>query len=509
MTNIIFLLLLNIIFCVNIDEYYRNLFTIETRDPHLKLTNKSNDSIIPFIISEEDIPINATLLRINKTLLIISCTKYPYDDLLYQYANQYFTKKKINSSFLIELINLIFKILYFKYAPIESIKKEFKPMNLSIIDEYQYELNNILKEYIDVIYSQLNSPKYYFDFSKYSNNYFIEKYKLGDIFIVNEIYEYIIKEIKLNKNEKVSNFLKSFLFDKKEEFIKLYFYININGFSLPYPQFEHFYLGKQNSTDYIKANYMCVYLSPITDMMATKVNIRNRGFNFISYPVFNNSLLIYTKSHIPMKETNGILTKYFTISNENVFFLYNNIYNEYKKFDLQKYIYLKLIDVIVPKKYIEGPENKKITICQLLNTCKGIVPVSNDNNLLKIPYIISTDSENPTLISLGRTLFLDEEYIDEEDKGKIQFLVQSLTRGIKINEENELLTSLFYYDQLKRDFANFKDYFSDIKNKEKEIKSNKDLFKLIELNLNVVLKNFIFILNKLEVQLNHEIIDNI
>ena len=64
-------------------------------------------------------------------------------------------------------------------------------MNLSIIDEYQYELNNILKEYIDVIYSQLNSPKYYFDFSKYSNNYFIEKYKLGDIFIVNEIYEYI------------------------------------------------------------------------------------------------------------------------------------------------------------------------------------------------------------------------------------------------------------------------------------------------------------------------------
>lgn len=84
-----------------------------------------------------------------------------------------------------------------------------------------------------------------------------------------------------------------------------------------------------------------------------------------------------------------------------------------------------------------------------------------------------------------------------------------MTRGIKINEENELLTSLFYYDQLKREFANFKDYFSDIKNKEKEIKSNKDLFKLIELNLNVVLKNFIFIINKLEVQLNHEIIDNI
>ena len=335
-------------------------------------------------------------------------------------------------------------------------------MDITTKEEYEYELNSNLREYIDVIYAQLNSSKYNFDYSKLINKDFLERYKLGDNFIADEVYDYIIDAIKLNKNEKLVNLLKSFLFDKREEFIKLFFYINSNGFSLSYPHYEEFYLGK-NDTNYMKSNYICVYISPITDMLDTKVNLRNKGFTFSSYPILNNSLLVYTRSAIQKKETNGILTKFFSVSNDNLFYQYNYEFDEYKKYNLKKYLYSKELEVIVPKKYIEGQENKKVTTCQLLNICRGLMPVPNDNTLLKMSNFIGTTNENPHLMSFGRLLFLDEkELLNEENKEKFQIFIKSFSTGTKISDENELLAYLFYYDQLNREIVNYKDFFSDI-----------------------------------------------
>ena len=93
-------------------------------------------------------------------------------------------------------------------------------------------------------------------------------------------------------------------------------------------------------------------------------------------------------------------------------------------------------------------------------------------------------------------------------KSQFQIFIRSFTHGEKINDENELLAYIFYYQQLNREIETYKEFFNDIINKKKEIEKNKDLFKLIELNLNVILKNYNIILDKMEVILNN-VIDSI
>ena len=196
-----FFLLLNLYFSFNLDEYYRKQFTNETGDPHLKLTNKTNKSELPLIKMTDNIPRNSTLLKLDKDKLLISCSKFPYDELLFQYINQYLSRKKITSSYYSELFNLIVKILYFKDAPLQEIKEEFQLLNFSKKTEYQYELNKYQMDYIDAIYSQLNFPKYNSNL-KY-NKEMIEKYKLEDNLIASEVNDYILEAIKKIKMKKL------------------------------------------------------------------------------------------------------------------------------------------------------------------------------------------------------------------------------------------------------------------------------------------------------------------
>ena len=144
--------LLTTIFCFNIDEYYRKQFKNGTSDPHLKLANKSSENIVPLIKYSQNIPKNATLLKIDKNQTLISCSKFPYQELLSQYINQFLQKKRETSSFYLEEFILIVKILYYKYAPLKEIKNEFKSMNLSIEDEFEYELSVYLNEYLEAIW---------------------------------------------------------------------------------------------------------------------------------------------------------------------------------------------------------------------------------------------------------------------------------------------------------------------------------------------------------------------
>ena len=502
----IFLLFL-LSFCLNIDiyDYYQRQFTTAPLKIPVNLTNKTSPNEMPKIQFYKDIPNNSSILNISKEQIIISCSKFPYDEMLYQYINQYLSVKRISSAFYSELFNLIVKILYYKYAPLDSIKNDF--INMTEAAELEFELGKEKMEYIDIIYSRLNDSKYNFDTEKFDKD-MIKKYQLEGGIMASDLYDYIIDLIKNNKNEKILNNLKSFLFDKKSEFIKLFNYLNSNAISISYPHFEEFYYGIKNMSDYMKANYLCVFISPILDLLDTKVNIKDKGFTFFAYPQLNSSLLLYTNNNIKVKETNGILTKYFSISNENLFFQHNYAFEEYKKYNFNKYIYTKPIEILFDKKLLDGKQKKKLSVCQMLQICRGLIP--NDKNSYKMSNLISSSALNEHLITFGRLLFIDEERLNDNDQKKFNLILRSFSYGSKISDDNEFLSRLFYLEQLSKGTTHYKELFSDVIKKEKDIKEKKednDLFKLIEMNFRCVLNNYNFLLDSMEVILNREILD--
>ena len=502
----IFLLFL-LSFCLNIDiyDYYQRQFTTAPLKIPVNLTNKTSPNEMPKIQFYKDIPNNSSILNISKEQIIISCSKFPYDEMLYQYINQYLSVKRISSAFYSELFNLIVKILYYKYAPLDSIKNDF--INMTEAAELEFELGKEKMEYIDIIYSRLNDSKYNLDTEKFDKD-MIKKYQLEGGIMASDLYDYIIDLIKNNKNEKILNNLKSFLFDKKSEFIKLFNYLNSNAISISYPHFEEFYYGIKNMSDYMKANYLCVFISPILDLLDTKVNIKDKGFTFFAYPQLNSSLLLYTNNNIKVKETNGILTKYFSISNENLFFQHNYAFDEYKKYNFNKYIYTKPIEILFDKKLLDGKQKKKLSVCQMLQICRGLIP--NDKNSYKMSNLISSSALNEHLITFGRLLFIDEERLNENDQKKFNLILRSFAYGSKISDDNEFLSRLFYLEQLSKGTTHYKELFSDVIKKEKDIKEKKednDLFKLIEMNFRCVLNNYNFLLDSMEVILNREILD--
>ena len=502
----IFLLFL-LSFCLNIDiyDYYQRQFTTAPLKIPVNLTNKTSPNEMPKIQFYKDIPNNSSILNISKEQIIISCSKFPYDEMLYQYINQYLSVKRISSAFYSELFNLIVKILYYKYAPLDSIKNDF--INMTEAAELEFELSKEKMEYIDIIYSRLNDSKYNFDTEKFDKD-MIKKYQLEGGIMASDLYDYIIDLIKNNKNEKILNNLKSFLFDKKSEFIKLFNYLNSNAISISYPHFEEFYYGIKNMSDYMKANYLCVFISPILDLLDTKVNIKDKGFTFFAYPQLNSSLLLYTNNNIKVKETNGILTKYFSISNENLFFQHNYAFDEYKKYNFNKYIYTKPIEILFDKKLLDGKQKKKLSVCQMLQICRGLIP--NDKNSYKMSNLISSSALNEHLITFGRLLFIDEERLNENDQKKFNLILRSFAYGSKISDDNEFLSRLFYLEQLSKGTTHYKELFADVIKKEKDIKEKKednDLFKLIEMNFRCVLNNYNFLLDSMEVILNREILD--
>ena len=502
----IFLLFL-LSFCLNIDiyDYYQRQFTTAPLKIPVNLTNKTSPNEMPKIQFYKDIPNNSSILNISKEQIIISCSKFPYDEMLYQYINQYLSVKRISSAFYSELFNLIVKILYYKYAPLDSIKNDF--INMTEAAELEFELSKEKMEYINIIYSRLNDSKYNFDTEKFDKD-MIKKYQLEGGIMASDLYDYIIDLIKNNKNEKILNNLKSFLFDKKSEFIKLFNYLNSNAISISYPHFEEFYYGIKNMSDYMKANYLCVFISPILDLLDTKVNIKDKGFTFFAYPQLNSSLLLYTNNNIKVKETNGILTKYFSISNENLFFQHNYAFDEYKKYNFNKYIYTKPIEILFDKKLLDGKQKKKLSVCQMLQICRGLIP--NDKNSYKMSNLISSSALNEHLITFGRLLFIDEERLNENDQKKFNLILRSFAYGSKISDDNEFLSRLFYLEQLSKGTTHYKELFADVIKKEKDIKEKKednDLFKLIEMNFRCVLNNYNFLLDSMEVILNREILD--
>ena len=154
---------------------------------------------------------------------------------------------------------------------------------------------------------------------------------------------------------------------------------------------------------------------------------------------------------------------------------------------------------------MDDSENSKTTLCQILNICKGLVHLDNDR--YRMPSFISSTLENPVLFIFSRLLFLNKDMMDKKNKDQFNYFVRNFASGSKINDDNELLSQLYIYQQLNREMENYKDFFYDIINKEKEIEENKDIFRLIELNLKVVLINYNYLLDKMEKIMINKIID--
>ena len=492
---------------IDIDNYFRNQFINAPLKVPINLTNKTSSSKIPKIKFYKDIPKNSSLLNISKNQVIISCSKFPYDEILYQYMNQYLTAKRLSSPFYSELFNLLVKILYFKHANLTEIKKDFNPLEDE--KDIEYELSKEKMEYIEVIYSRLNENKFNADMDKYDRD-LINKYQIEGGLMASDMYDYLIELIKNNKNETVLKNLKSFLFDRKEEFVKVFNYINSNAFSLSYRHFEEFYYGKKNDTDLMKANYMCVFISPVLDLLDTQVNIKDRTFSFYTYPELNSSLLLHSTLPINYKETNGILTKYFSISNENLFFQYNYLFNDYKKYNFKKYQYSKPIEILFEKNLLDGKTKKKLSLCQMLNICRSLMP--NDKDNYKMINMISYSALNEHLITFGRLLFTNEDLFDEKDPQKMNLILRSFAYGSKINPENEYLSHLFYLEQLSSSTEYYQEFFDDVIKKENDIrekKEYKELFTLLEMNFKVVLKNYNLVLDAMDRILTRDIVDSI
>ena len=144
----------------------------------------------------------------------------------------------------------------------------------------------------------------------------------------------------------------------------------------------------------------------------------------------------------------------------------------------------------------------------MLQICRGLIP--NDKNSYKMSNLISSSALNEHLITFGRLLFIDEERLNENDQKKFNLILRSFAYGSKISDDNEFLSRLFYLEQLSKGTTHYKELFSDVIKKEKDIKEKKednDLFKLIEMNFRCVLNNYNFLLDSMEVILNREILD--
>lgn len=504
MNILLLFFLLNIVSTININDYYRQQFTKGTGDSHLKLNNETSPSEVPLITFNETVPDNSTLLKLNKNKLLISCSQFPYYDLIFQYINDYFIQKKMKSPFFVELFCLVSKILYYKYAPLDKFEKEFRTYNET--EDFEYRLNDYLSKYVDVIYSQLDSNKYNPAFNKFNKD-IMKKYKIEEEHLASDVYDHIFVAIEENTMKKLKDVIKSFLLGKKDEFIKLFNYVNTNGFSVAYSQFVEFYLGNKTTTNFRGPNFMCVYLSPITDMIDTKINYKSKVYPFTAYPVFNSSILLYTRTPLNPKDNKGLLTKYFTTPIEDLYFQYNYLFDDFRTKNFNKYIYSKHIDVLIPKKIMNGKDDKKINTCKVLSICKYIEEV--DDSTYKLLFFVSSVSENPQLINFGRFLFMDETLLNDENTEAFKLFLETFSSRAKVDDENEYLSYLFYYQQINREMGNYKDFFNDIKNKPKEVEENKDLYSIIELNMRVVLMNYNFLLDKMEKLMMQQIIDNL
>ena len=481
----------------NITSYYKKIFNSTSKDRNLQLKINTTTNL-PYIFTPIDLKGNTTLFKIKINRILTSCIEYPYKEHLTFVLQNFFKGNSMNSDIYTQAFSLVIQILYFKYAD----KKFFKEYFNNTAQNYTFELNDDLNEYVDYIFEIINNDESFVGKENYnhtSENYnkLINKYELFDFVkeVTHGVYEYLIATIKnVDKNSK-ENIL-TFLGNKKTEFIRLFYFINKHTNPLTYDTFKKVFFNDSNSNntnqdDYDNEKKRCLYLTPITDILDLEFNKIESSYSLYSFPL-NNSLLYYSKDSIQ----NGEIKKNLIITSANGFFDYG------KKYVFNTDAKLLNYDIIFKRSLIDNNtyNNFLVRAAKMTGYLDNIY-IHNDD-YYKTEIILSNKNLNSKIFVLGRLLYFNEKI---EEKKKQEFYMINLVRQFVISNENEINADCFYYSCLNKYLNVTSKIFDDLKDYDKYNEEEKDLLDLVYMNYEILYYNYVELFNKMENDIENEI----
>ena len=488
---------INETFTENLSIYYKKIFNSTSKDRNLQLKINTTTNL-PFIFTPIDLKANTTLFKLKINRILSSCIEYPYKEHLTFLLKNFFKGNSLNSDIYTEAFSLVIQIMYFKFAD----KKLFKEYFNNITQNYTFELNDELNEYIDIIFQIINNDENFIGKENYNHtsetyNKLIKKYDLFDFVkeVTHGIYDYLISALKnFDKNSK-ENIL-SFLGEKKTEFIRLFYFINKHTNPLTYDSFKKAFFNDSNTNDTNNDDYdnekkRCLYLTPITDILDLEFNKIDSAYALFSFPL-NNSLLYYTKDTIKK----GEVKKNLIITSTNGFFDYGKKYIFNRDANLLNY------DVTFKRSLIDNNTNNDF----LINAAKVTGYLDNiyihNNDYYKTEIILSNKNLNNKIFVLGRLLYFNEKI---EEKKKKEFYIISLVRQFVLSTENEINADFFYYLCLNTFLKTTSQIFEDLENYDLYNEEEKDLIDLVYMQYDILYFNYVELFNKMEKDIENDI----
>ena len=456
----------------NITSYYKKIFNSTSKDRNLQLKINTTTNL-PYIFTPIDLKANTTLFKIKINRILTSCIEYPYKEHLTFALQNFFKGNSMNSDIYTQAFSLVIQILYFKYAD----KKFFKEYFNNTAQNYTFELNDDLNEYVDYIFEIINNDESFVGKENY--NHTSENYNK-------------LKNVDKNSKENVLTFKKN----KKTEFIRLFYFINKHTNPLTYDTFKKVFLNESNSNntnndDYNNEKRRCLYLTPITDILDLEFNKIDSAYSLFSFPL-NNSLLYYSKDSIQK----GEVKKNLIITSTNGFFDYG------KKYVLNTDAKLLNYDIIFKRSLIDNNTyNDFLVRAAKMTGYLDNIYIHNDE-YYKTEIILSNKNLNSKIFVLGRLLYFNEKI---EEKKKQEFYMINLVRQYVIGNENEIDADLFYYSCLNKYFVVISKIFDDLKDYDKYNEEEKDLLDLVYMHYEILYFNYVELFNKMENDIENEI----
>jgi hypothetical protein len=306
--------------------------------------------------------------------------------------------------------------------------------------------------------------------------------------IVSTVYDYVIEGLKNNTNENNNNeIILSFVDNKKDLFIRLFYYIYERAIPISGNVFEKVF----NTSELITPNThgYCVMLSPVTDLLITKVNKDKHYYNFDTFAYTdikkNNRtyVLFYTKLNI----NEGPIVRYSLLTNEDAF-LDLNITSKDLDFNSRQIKVNINRDIFTDNK----KENKHLQICQMTHNCGDIRFV---DGTVFAEFSLIEDKLNPRMVNVGRFVNLKDDEIKD-----VNLIASTFVNEGVVNYENEMKAIVWVINAMGKDFGLFDKLFNG--NNEERFD---DVWDLGYINYNINLKNYEMALEQMILEMKREI----
>ena len=481
----LFILNIHYTFCSDKESsFFTKQFSSFAKDKRLTI----NTSSFPYqVLTSKDIPANATLFKISPSQMFSSCSSFPYKEEISSLIISYLKQQRIvRGETYHEALILIFQLFYFQFNNIEQTKQLFKEN----ITNFRYEINQTLQDYIHSI-SEVSKQLAYFDMQTNPSK---QKYlnKLGithrNYEIVSTVYDYVVEGLKNNTNENNNNeIILSFVDNKKDLFIRMFYYIYERAIPISGNVFEKVFNISESITP--NTHGYCIMLSPVTDLLVTKVNKDKHYYNFDTYAYTdikkNNRtyVLFYTKLNI----NEGPIVRYSLLTNEDAF-LDLNITSKDLDFNSRQIKVEINRDVFTENK----KENKHLQICQMTRNCGDIRFV---DGTVFAEFSLIEDKLNPRMVNIGRFVNLKDDEIKDVNLISSTFVNEGV-----VNYENEMKAIVWVINAMGKDFGLFDKLFNS--NNEERFD---DVWDLAYINYNINLKNYEMGLEQMILEMKREI----